>query len=103
MDSLLQSKTVDMIFTVAIEGFKEKRVAWLQLAADVFEELALVTSFEPVLREYQNYDTYLQLLLKYMTHDISELLAEALLNFMCCLVKFNHQDTKSLHEDIFVK
>ncbi|KAK8396027.1 hypothetical protein O3P69_005244 [Scylla paramamosain] len=96
------NEIVDMIFTVAIDGFEENRVTWLQLAADVFEELAVVTSLEPIFREYQNYGTHLQLLVNRMTRDSPELLAEALMNFMCCLVKFNHQDIKSLHEDIFI-
>lgn len=48
---LLQNEILDMIFTVAIEGFEEDRISWLQLAADVFEELAVMPSLEPVFRE----------------------------------------------------
>ena len=40
-----------MIFSVAIEGVKENQVSWLQLAADVFEELALMPPLEAVFRE----------------------------------------------------
>lgn len=51
MSSLLQNEVVDMIFTVAIDGFEENKVEWLQLAADVFSELAVMTALEPIFRE----------------------------------------------------
>lgn len=40
-----------MTFTVAISGFEENKVSWVQLAADVFEELTLLPALETVLRE----------------------------------------------------
>lgn len=40
-----------MTFTVAIEGTEENKASWVQLAADVFEELRRLPSLQTVLRE----------------------------------------------------
>lgn len=100
---ILNDEILDMTFTVAIEGVEENKASWVQLAADVFEELTRLPSLQTVLREYKNYATYLQLLLGCMTPDIPELLNEALMGFVHHLVKFNHQDIRSLHDTIFSK
>ena len=83
---------VDIIFAVAVQGFEGDQISWLQLAAHVFEKLVIEPYQEPDFREYKNYGKYIQLLLDCMTPSTPELLAEALMEFIYCLVKFSHQD-----------
>ena len=40
-----------MTFAIAVEGFEENRVLWVQLAADVFQELTQLPSMETILKE----------------------------------------------------
>lgn len=46
-----QDETLDMTFSVAMEGVEENKASWVQLAADVFEEMTRMPSLQTVLRE----------------------------------------------------